>query len=80
MQAPPPEQKIDLTSPDGITELETRVECLLDGHIHNFQLVVGDKGVIMRGQARTYHAKQFAQDVVLEATDLPILANDVEVW
>jgi hypothetical protein len=80
MQTPTLEQQIDLTTADGITEMESRVECYLDGNIHNFQVVIEKKGVILRGRARTYHAKQFAQDIVLEATELPILANEIEVW
>jgi hypothetical protein len=80
MQTPSTEQKIDLSTPDGITEMEMRVECLLDGHIHHFQVIVGEKGLILRGQARTYHAKQQAEDAVAEATELPILANEIEVW
>jgi hypothetical protein len=80
MHIPAPEPKIDLTTSNGITELETRVECLLDGNIRNFQVIVGDKGVTIRGQAHTYLAKQLAKDVVLEATELPILADEIEVW
>jgi len=80
MQVPAPEQKIDLTTTDGITEMETRVECALDGDIHNFQILVEEKGLTMRGQARTYHAKQHAHGLVLEASDLPIFADEIEVW
>ena len=80
MQTFPPQQKIDLTTADGITEMEMKVECLLDGDIHNFQILVEDKGLTLQGQTRTYHAKQLAYDLVLEASDLPILANEIEVW
>jgi hypothetical protein len=75
-----PEQKIDLTTADGIAELEMRVDCSLDGDIRNFQVIVEPEGLILRGQARTYHAKQHAHDLVLEASDLPLLADEIEVW
>ena len=29
--------------------------------------------------ARTYHAKQVAQHTVMQMTDLPIVANEIEV-
>ena len=43
------------------------------------RLVVVDKGLILRGYAHTYYAKQLAQHWVMEATRLPILANEIEV-
>jgi hypothetical protein len=38
-----------------------------------------DKGLILRGYAHAYDAKQLAQDAVMVATELPILANEIEV-
>jgi hypothetical protein len=73
------EPGIDLTTANGITELETRIQCRLGGQIREFRLVVVDKGLILRGQAPTYYAKQLAQHAVMEATGLPILANEIEV-
>jgi len=70
---------IDLTSVNGATELETHVQCRLGGQIREFQLVVEDKGLILRGHAHTYYAKQLAQHAVIESTGLPILANEIEV-
>jgi hypothetical protein len=49
------------------------------GHVREFQLVVVDRGLILRGRAHTYYAKQLAQHAVMDATGLPILANEIEV-
>jgi hypothetical protein len=38
-----------------------------------------DGGVILRGHSQTYYAKQLAQQAVMEATRLRILANEIEV-
>jgi hypothetical protein len=38
-----------------------------------------DDGIILRGRSRTQHAKQLVLQAVIEATDLPILANEIEV-
>jgi len=35
--------------------------------------------LILRGRTRTYYAKQLAQQAVMEATALPIRANEIEV-
>jgi osmotically-inducible protein OsmY len=73
------ELSIDLTTAEGATELETRIQCRLGGHVRDFQLVVEQKGLILRGFAHTYYAKQLAQHTVMGATKLPILANEIEV-
>jgi hypothetical protein len=59
--------------------LETHVQSRLGGRIKDLQLVVQDQGLILRGHARTYYAKQLAQQAVMQATELPILSNDIEV-
>jgi hypothetical protein len=73
------ETRIDLGTANGVTELEAHVQCRLGGQIREFRLVVADKGLLLRGHARTYYAKQLAQHAVMEATALPILANEIEV-
>ena len=73
------EPSIDLTTANGATELERHIQCRLGGQIREFRLVIVDKGLILRGHAHTYYAKQLAQHAVMEATELPILANEIEV-
>jgi hypothetical protein len=68
--------------PPGLPEmeqLETHVQSRLNGRVQHFRLVVRGCGLILTGQARTYYAKQLAQHAVMEATALPILANEIEV-
>lgn len=60
-------------------ELEAQVQCRLSGRIHDFQLVVAGKGLVLRGRSRTYYVKQLAQHAVTDATGLPIQANEIEV-
>jgi hypothetical protein len=70
---------IDLTAANGATELEAHIQCRLGGQVRDFRVVIADKGLVLRGRAHTYYAKQLAQHAVLEATPLPILANEIEV-
>jgi hypothetical protein len=62
-----------------VSELELQVQCRLRGRVRDFQMVSGVRGVILRGRALTYYAKQLAQHAVMEITLLPILANEIEV-
>jgi hypothetical protein len=73
------ESRIDLAMSNGATDLETHIQCRLGGQVREFRLVVLDGRLILRGRAHTYHAKQLAQHAVMEATELPILANEIEV-
>ena len=62
-----------------LAELENQVQVRLGGRIHNLRILFRDCGIVLRGLARTYHAKQLAQHAVMTETQLPILANEIEV-
>ncbi len=79
MQRQNPPSAVDPTTGDGVKELETRIQCELGGRVWAFQLIAQNQGWVLRGQARSYFAKQLAQQAVMEATALPIIANDIEV-
>jgi hypothetical protein len=59
--------------------IEEHVRCQLLGRVRDFQLVFLDDGLVLRGHVHTYYGKQLAQHAVLATTDLPILANEIEV-
>jgi hypothetical protein len=79
MKAQTSEPSIDLATANGATEMEAHVQCRLGGQICDFRLLVVHGGLILRGHTHTYYAKQLAQHAVMEATGLPILANEIEV-
>jgi hypothetical protein len=70
-----------LVSPE-LTEVE-RLECLLQrrlgNRIRNLRVHVLPTGLVLQGHAPTYHAKQVAQHAAMELSDMPILANVIEV-
>ncbi len=78
-RAQTPEKQIDLTTADGPAELEAHVQSRLGRQVRDFRLVAGDRGVLLRGWAPSYYAKQLAQHAVMQATDHPIQANLIEV-
>jgi hypothetical protein len=47
--------------------------------VRDFQLVLRDDGLVLRGHVHTYYTKQLAQHAVLEMTELPIWDNEIEV-
>lgn len=79
MSNPTSYKGIDLTTANGVAEVEAHVQCRLGGRIHDLRLVVTGEGLILRGHAHTYYAKQLAQHAVTEMTGLPIVANEIEV-
>jgi hypothetical protein len=69
--------------PPGLPELERleiHVQSRLNGRVRQFRLVARECGLILKGHAGTYYAKQLAQHAVMEATALPILASEIEVY
>jgi hypothetical protein len=73
------QHETDTTSCESLARLEQHVRCLLVGRVRDFQLVVVDDGLVLRGVAHTYHVKQMAQQAVMERSGLPIRANEIEV-
>lgn len=65
--------------PTAAAELEETVKARLQGWVQAFQLTAERHGLVLRGKARSYYAKQLAQHTVMAATTAPIMANDIEV-
>ncbi len=70
---------IDRGTTDRVAELEASIQCRLGGQLREFRLLVHDQGLILRGHARTYYAKQLAQHAVMKSTGPRILANEIQV-
>jgi hypothetical protein len=60
--------------------IEGQIERRACGRIRDLHVVCSDDMIILMGRSRTYHAKQLAQQVVLDLTDgHPALANQIVV-
>ena len=62
-----------------IDQLTVRLQGKLGGRVRHLRLSLNKCGLILHGNARTYHAKQLAQHAVMTESNLPILANEIEV-
>jgi len=62
-------------------QLERLVQGRLFGQcgISDLRVLIENQGIVLRGQTTTYYAKQLVQHAVMDVTDLPILANEIEV-
>jgi hypothetical protein len=69
----------DTATHETLARIEEHVRRRLTGLLRDFQLVFRDKGLVLRGQVHTYYAKQLVQHAVMEASNLPIRANEMEV-
>jgi len=63
-----------------LDELEIRLQARLSGRVRDLQVRWHDSGIVLRGFARTCHAKQIAQHAIMVETDVPIFANEIEVY
>ena len=69
----------DLSSQERLSELETHVQNRLNGRVAEFRLSMQLNGLVLKGHAHSYYAKQLAQQAIREAADLHIAANEIEV-
>jgi hypothetical protein len=69
----------EVVAMEDIGVMERRIQGRLCGRVLGFRLTRNARGLILQGQAPSYHAKQLAQHAVMQATLVPILANQIEV-
>jgi hypothetical protein len=60
--------------------LESLLQCRLGNRVRDLRIQCFPAGLVIHGRAATYHAKQLAQHAAMELADVPILANDIEVY
>jgi BON domain len=60
--------------------IEGHIERRASGRIRDLHVICSDGIIILMGRSRTYHAKQLAQEAVLDLTEgRPALANQIVV-
>ena len=60
--------------------LEGSIERRASGRIRDLHVVCSEDKILLQGRSRTYHAKQLAQQAVLDLTDgHPLLTNQIVV-
>jgi hypothetical protein len=62
-----------------VNQLLASVQHELAGRVSELRLRVVEGGLVLQGRANSYYAKQLAQQAVMKANGLPLVANDIEV-
>jgi hypothetical protein len=62
-----------------IDRLAAETRARLRGRVTGLRIEVRDGGVVLRGTAGSFYAKQLAQHAVMTGTALPIVRNEIEV-
>ena len=60
-------------------QLEMHIQAQLSGRVRGIRAVRRDNGFVLQGHVRTYYAKQLVLHAAMQATTLPILADEIEV-
>jgi hypothetical protein len=61
-------------------QIEGHIERKASGRIRDLHVVCSGESIILQGRSRTYHAKQLAQQAVLDLTDgCALLTNQIVV-
>ena len=75
LTAEPPRLKDDLAE-----RLHGHIESRSCGQIRDLHVLCVEGQITLQGRSRTYHAKQLAQEAVMDLTEgSPRLANQIEV-
>jgi len=68
------------TRDDLAEQIEGHIERKASGRIRDLHVVCSGESIILQGRSRTYHAKQLAQQAVLDLTDgCALLTNQIVV-
>ena len=62
-----------------LQELESQVQSHIGSLVRGLQVGRAPQGLVLRGQSRTYYGKQLAQAVLLNSTELRLVANEIDV-
>jgi len=62
-----------------VEQIESQIYRRLGGRVSDLRVIVQGEGLVLQGRARTYHAKQLAQQAAMEITERSILANEIRV-
>lgn len=62
-----------------LLEVKRQLQSEFAGRIANLQLLIDSGGVVLRGYAKSQHAKQVLQSAILERLRIKIQANEIAV-
>jgi hypothetical protein len=79
MSREPNIERPDPLTPETLAELEGLICQRLGGRLRDFRLSIREAGLGLSGNTRSHHARQLAQQALMDLTRAPITANEIEV-
>jgi len=73
------QDRIEIARRDEFQRLESHLQNLFSRRIRHLRLVDSEQGIVLQGTAHSYYAKQLVQHALMQATELIIAANQIEV-
>jgi hypothetical protein len=73
------EEVVDIVRPDDIEQLEALLKAQLRGRVQGVRVLPSGEGVVLHGDSDSFYGKQLAQHVLMAASTLPIVANNIRV-
>jgi hypothetical protein len=70
---------LEIPSAEDLVQIQRDIRRDLSLRVHDFRLRAVDEGLILEGRTKTYYGKQLVQHAIMDATDFPILANNIVV-
>jgi len=62
-----------------VDKLETQLQNRLRSYVRYLRVFQSPTGLVLQGYARSYYAKQLAQQALMSASTLPLHANEIVV-
>jgi hypothetical protein len=72
-------EKLGTTPGAELEQTEAHLQSLLASYVRDLRLEFQDGGLVLRGLAHTYYAKQLAQHAAMKSSALRIVMNEIEV-
>jgi hypothetical protein len=66
-------------SDEASRQVESLLRDCLSGRVWDLRVAIEEDGVVLQGFTFSYHCKQLAQHVIMQALGLKIWANQIEV-
>jgi hypothetical protein len=73
------EESTEIARQAELDQLEAHVNGQLFGRVRNLRIAFRSGGLVLSGNADSYYEKQLAQQAVMKASELPLIANQIHV-
>lgn len=64
---------------EDLEQIQQEIRRNLSLRVNNLRIRATNEGLILEGRTKSYYGKQMVQHAVMDATEFPILANNIVV-